>query len=51
MVGWRRHGWENSTWDIGYKELQDKINQMGELFSIRWVPSHMETFGNEQADV
>ena len=51
---WRRHEWHTATGEVAHRDLWepflDLVRERGELFSIQWVPSHIEIEGNEQAD-
>ena len=51
---WRRHQWHTATGEVAHRDLWepflDVVRERGELFSIQWVPSHIEIEGNEKAD-
>ena len=53
LVKWRRHGWRCSTGEVGHRDLWEQILTLwergGEQVQVRWVPSHREVRGNEEA--
>ena len=50
---WRRHQWHTATGEVAHGDLWepflDLVRERGDLFSIQWVPSHIEIQGNEKA--
>ena len=51
---WRRHGWRTSSGEVGHRDLWEHIFWLregaGDLLQLRWVPSHLNVEGNEEAD-
>ena len=54
MTEWGRHRWRTATGDVAHRDLWepflDLVQARGDLFSIHWVPSHIDIMGNERAD-
>ena len=46
--------WRSAKGDVAHRDLWepfvDLVQTRGDLFSIRWVPSHIDIMGNEKAD-
>ena len=51
---WWQHQWRTATGDVAHRDpwepFLDLVRERGDLFSIQWVPSHIEIEGNERAD-
>ena len=51
---WRRHQWHTATSHVAHRDwwepFLDVVLDRGDLFSIQWVPSHIDIMGNARAD-
>ena len=50
---WRRHGWKTSSGELGHRDRWEHIlwlrEEAGDLLQLRWVPAHLNVWGNEAA--
>ena len=51
---WQRHQWRTATGDVAHSDLGvpflEMVHSRGDLFSIHWVPWHIDIMGDEKAD-
>ena len=51
---WRQHGWKTSSGAVRHRDLWERTlwlrKEAGDLLQVRWVPSHLNVKGNEDAD-
>ena len=51
---WRRRQWRTATGHVAHTDswepFLDLVGERGDLFSIQWVPLHIDIMGNEKAD-